>query len=444
MGIAHLERTTTRELAVHGTGTAAPPTPLWLVGEHLAAAALYLLTGAVGLVWIAPDLANGLYLAPRVAGITHLFTLGWLTLTIFGALCQFVPVALGTPIRSARLAHWGFWLLVPGIGAFACGVATAATPILAGGVAVVTIGILLEAGNVAATLARARARDVTWAAIAIALQFLVAVLVFGAALADNLMRGAMAGARIRVLAVHLHLAIVGWALIAIVGVSRRMLPMFLLSHGDDGRWSRRALTLLAAGLPTLAVGLLAALPVVVWVGTLLLAAGVIAFVWQTYRLYRARVRRPLDIGMRFVRAAMPFFLASAVTGPLVLGLGAAHTRLAVAYVVAGLLGGIVLFVTGILYKIIPLLTWTARFGRGMGRGPLPAAADLYSTKVARAQLALHVAGIGVLLSGIAMASPFTARVGTVLFLSAILLFTYQIGRIRWGTPIPSASPLHVS
>ncbi|NJD11513.1 MAG: hypothetical protein FIB01_14130, partial [Gemmatimonadetes bacterium] len=61
----------------------------------------------MGLAGIAPDLAAGLYPLPRVQAITHLFTLGWITLSVQGALYQFLPVALGRGIGSVRSARAG-------------------------------------------------------------------------------------------------------------------------------------------------------------------------------------------------------------------------------------------------------------------------------------------------------------------------------------------------
>jgi len=65
---------------------------------------------------------------------------------------------------------------------------------------------------------RARSRDVTWAAITLALVFLLSTLVLGLVLLHNIHTGFIADSRVRVLATHLHVAIVGWALIMIVGV----------------------------------------------------------------------------------------------------------------------------------------------------------------------------------------------------------------------------------
>ncbi len=123
------------------------------------------------------------------------------------------------------------------------------------GLALITAGIALAMSNIISSLRRAPRRDVTWAAIALAAAFLVSTLALGVVLLHNLHTGFLAGARVRMLAMHLHVAIIGWALIMMVGVSHRLLPMILLAHGADTKWTERALRFLATGIPVLAVGL---------------------------------------------------------------------------------------------------------------------------------------------------------------------------------------------
>ncbi len=418
------------------TGAGRVPAPatgsLALAGRHFAAAMLYLLAGAAGLVWIAPDLAAGLYATPRVAGITHLFTLGWLTTTILGALHQLLPVALGAPHPSERVGHLSFWTFAPGAGLFAAGVATSVTALHHAGVALVAAGVLLAAGNIALTLPRARARDATWAAIALALAFLVSTLGLGVVLLHNLHTGFLAAARLRVLSTHLHVALVGWALIMMVGVAHRLLPMFLLAHGADTRWTARAITFLAAGVVALAAGLLAGVAAAAWLGALLLDAGVACFVWQAVSFHRVRVKKALDVGMRFVAVALGFLVTSALLGPAVLAMGPTHPRLAASYVVTGLLGGIVLFVVGFFYKIVPLLAWTVRYRGRMGQGPVPTVAAMYSTRVAHVQLALMSLGVALLATGIAAGSAHDTRCGALLMAAGVLAFASQIARVALG------------
>ena len=408
---------------------------LRLAGEHFAAATLYLLAGAIGLVWVAPELAAGNYLSPHVAGVTHLFTLGWLTTTIFGALYQLLPVALGASLRWPRLGHASFWTFAPGAGLFACGVAESSTPLHHAGIALVTIGIVLTVTNFAAALPRARNRDVTWAAIALAITFLCSTLVLGVVLLYNVQTGFIAAARVRVLATHLHVAIVGWAFVMIVGVSHRLLPMFLLAHGTRAPWTKRALVLLTAGISLLALGINASFPPVTWLALVLLELGLGCFLYQANSFYRARVRKQVDVGMRFAAAALAFMTAAAVVGPVVLWRGPAATHLATAYVLLALLGGIVLYVVGFFYKIVPLLAWTARYAARMSISRVPTVAEMYSLRIAEAQLALMPTAIAALAVGILFGLPAMTYAGSGLFLIGVLLFVGQTVRVAFCNSI---------
>jgi hypothetical protein len=419
--------------ASFGGGLATPaPGSVRLAGEHFAAGLIYLLAGSAGLVWIAPELSAGMYVMPHVAGITHLFTLGWLTTTILGALYQLLPVALGAPIKSVRAGHASFWTFAPGVGLFAAGVASSSTMLHHAGIALVAIGILLALGNLGASLAATAKHDTTWAGIAIALCFLASTLVLGILLLHNLHTGFLGAARIRVLAAHLHIALVGWVLVMIVGVSFRLLPMFLLAHGADTRWAGRALALLATGVPALAVGLLAGVPLVAWLGLIAMDAGFACFLRQAWAFYRVRIRKRIDIGMRFARAGLGFLCVSAILGPFVLTRGVASPRLATAYVAIGLLGGLVLFVIGFFYKIVPLLAWTVHYRDRMGRSPVPTVADTFSARVATVQLRVMAAALLVLGLGIGTASAHVTRCAAVLYAAGVLLLATQIGRVALG------------
>ncbi|HET7584587.1 MAG TPA: hypothetical protein VFK13_06740 [Gemmatimonadaceae bacterium] len=429
--------------AERATGGAARVTPMAstmpLAAEHFAAGILYLVTGAVALVWVAPEVAHGAFASPHVAGITHLFTLGWLTTTIFGVLSHFMPGAMETPVRSVRWGHAGFWTFAPGAGVFATGVATVSTGLRHAGIALLTIGILLEVSRAVASLLRTPRRDVTWIAVLTALGFLLSTLVLGAVLLHNLQTGFIARARLTVLATHFHVALVGWALIMIVGVSHRLLPMFLLAPGANMRYTPRALALLAGGLPVLATGFITRSSPVTWAGVVLLECGVGHFLWQAYTVFRARVRKKIDVGMWFATTALGFLTVDMVLGPVVLLSGTTSGRIATMYVAVGLLGVIVLYVSGFFYKIAATIAWNARFGRRAGREQVPAVADLYSAQLARVQLAIMAGGVAVLALGIALAAPVVARVGALSFLGGVAVFVTQIRRVAFGR-VPSAKP----
>jgi hypothetical protein len=207
--------------------------------------------------------------------------------------------------------------------------------------------------------------------------------------------------------------------------------MFLLAHGPDTSWTRRSLAALSTGLVVLAAGIAAGRMPVEWAGALLVAGGVGCFLRQAWDFYRAR-RRQIDPGMRFAATALAFLGTSALLGVAVLADGAAHPRLATLYVATGLLGGIVLYVIGFFYKIVPLLAWTAHFRGRMGKPAVPTAAQLYSAWLAHLQLGLMAGGVLILAAGIVAGSVSAARCGGLLFLGGVLVFLAQLGRIASG------------
>ena len=418
-------------LAMEGTPS------LRLPGEHFAAALFFLCAGSIGLIWIAPELAAGLYLSPHVAGVTHCFTLGWLTMTIFGAMYQLLPVALGVSIRSERAGHVSFCAFAPGVALFASGVAFSSVMLRNLGITLIAIGVTCLIANVALSLRKVVDRDVIWGAIVIALSFLTVTFAIGALLAQNLHAGFLGNWRVTVLATHLHIALLGWVLVMIVGISHRLLPMFLLAHGADTRWTFRALALLASGVVVLALGIMAGHSIkpniVPWMGLLLVESGIFCFLRQAWLFFKVRKRPRLDAGLRHAATALIFLAASAALAPVVLAAGSEYRRLDTAYVMLGLLGGLTLYAIGQFYKIVPFLTWMARFREDMGKKRVPTVAQLYSPLVAHIDLALFAIAILGMEIGVIAGITLAVRLAAILFVAGAGLFVSQIARVTFGT-----------
>lgn len=407
-----------------GLAAAGSP-PLRLPGEHFAAALLFWLAGSAGLVWAAPEIARGAFPLPRVAAVTHLFTLGWITTSILGALCQFLPVALGTPIRSTRLAHLSFALHVPGVALFVAGLLTGRHAAMLGGAACFGSGLLLFAGNLAATLRRAPERNLTWWALAAADAYLATTVVLGASLAGNLRWGYLGGERFLALGVHLHVAVAGWVLLVMAGVAHRLLPMFLLSHGATERPGRIAVALLAGGTAIL-VGFHHFLaPWTVWTVAALLGGGLVAFLAQAAAFFRARKKPALDAGLRLAAAGAALLGAALLLAPFWLARGLAAPGLATAYVLALLLG-VSLFVAGHYYKILPFLVWLHRFGPLVGRKQVPRVADLYAARPANAAAALLAMGAAGMVGATLAGSAEAARVAALLYAAGAAVVAVQM------------------
>lgn len=394
-----------------------------LPGEHFVAALVFLVLAALGAVWQAPMLALGGFSAHQVLAVVHLITLGWFTTSIMGALYQFLPVAVGVPIASERVAHASFACYAPGVLAFTMGLATGRPELLLAGVAALVVGATLFVGNAGVTLSRATTRDTLWWSLAWALLFLVVTLILGGALSANLRLAFLGAARPIALGAHLHIALAGWVLLSMIGVSQRLFPMFLLSHGGSDRYARWAVRLTAAGAG--ALSLLHHVPIVGrWLPALLIAGGLVAFLAQAREYYAHRFRKALDVGMRLSAMALAG-LGMTLPFALLTVAGIASPRLQVAYI-ALVLTSVSAFVVAQYYKIVPFLVWNHRFGPLAGTRPLPRVGELYSAQAAWGAVVLYASGSVLLVASAALGITLGVRAGATLFAAGALVTSIQM------------------
>ncbi len=429
---------------MNATTTAPPPAgprglagrnapPFLLPGEHFAAGVVFLLAGAVGLIWVAPEAAMGAYPSSRVVGVTHLFTLGWITLSIWGALYQFLPVALGEPIRWQRLAHVTFGLFVPGLVSFVVGLLWGGSGLLLGGAAAFGAAVLLFVVNLSATLARSGKRDLTWWSLVAAAFYLSLTLILGLTLTGNLRWGYLGVGRWTALGVHMHVALAGWVGMVVIGVAHRLMPMFLLSHGAGERWGKAAGTLVAGGVGWLVAFHHAGPLLAWWVPAALIGAGLASFLVQARRFYATRVKRQLDAGLRTAAAGLGILALGLLLGGVVLATDLAPARLATAYG-AALVLGLTVFVAAHYYKIVPFLVWFHRYGPRVSQGPVPRVSELYSGRAATWAGGLMALGsLGVVL-GVVAGSGGAARTAAVLLAAGAAIELVQMGRLGWKKP----------
>lgn len=421
-----------RSVATPGIApNAAASVPARLPGEHFTAAIVFFVAGALSLVLVAEELAAGAFFAPRVLATVHLFTLGWLMLSIFGALSQFLPVAIGKMLRWTWLAHLTFALQVAGTLAFTSSLYLNDRTLLLVAGGALGSAFTLFAVNLAFTLASSNQRGVTWWALAGANVFLVVTPIYGIVLALNLSSGFLGADRFHFVARHSHVAIVGVVLLVVVGVAHKLLPMFLLSHGAKERaaWTAAALLFSSATLLSMPFGGV----VTAAIAGVLAFAGVVAFVVQAAAYHRHARRKRLDAGMKLAAAGILGLCFSALLAPFALGAGLASVNLLAAYHVL-LLGGLSLFVAGHYFKIVPFLVWNHRFGPLLGKQKVPNVADLYSSTAAHAVAALLIAGWLGLAVSVGLGLAWGVRGAALVFAAGALVETIVIARVAQRRP----------
>ena len=381
--------------------------------------------------------------APETLALVHIIVVGWLSLLMCGALLQFVPVLVARPLAGERLALPALVLITGGVSALIIGLAGLGTAFiaplaLAGGAILLIAGFLTVGAAYAATLFAARPLPLPALFVAVGLAALSAAMLLGGIFAFALSGFTENGSAITLLAgglpLHAVFGLGGWLTFTTMGVSYRLLTMFLLAPELVRRTSRCVWMSGCFGLGAVTGAgflVLAGSP-----GTTLLAvAGLAGFLTvglygaDILAIYRARKRRDIELNSRVSIVAFVALIASAL---LLAGLVATN-RLeegvgALFYLVTfGWLTGLGL---AQLYKIIPFLTWLEFYGPHIGRVHTPRVQDLVVERRALVWFWLFQATVAVATLALLFGQVSLFRLASLGQLVAILALIIQFARAR--------------
>lgn len=414
----------------------------WTMG-YFAAACLFLLVGEALLV-MGYGYPGAAIEAPPTLAVVHLITAGWFGLLMSGALLQFVPVLVAQPLKAGSAALPALIAIVVGeaglvLGFVAMGAgATFAALLLSFGASFLSLGYLTIAGIVGITLAGAWPLALPARFVALGLIALIATLALGATFAlvlSGYLPPSWAGFLPAGLPLHAALGLGGWLTVSAVGVSYKLLPMFLLApDGASGRaravWmvGAAAIALLLTAV-LLSAADLAGSAVALGLALLFSLAGLGLYLIDLLAIYRARRRPKLELNSLASIAAF----AALFVGAIWLAVAAAAGRLAtdIAPIIYLLGFG---WLTGLglakLYKIVPFLTWLECYGPVLGRVPTPRVQDLVREPRARMWFLLFHAGVLIATIALALDQELLFRAAAGLQLGASLALVAEFLRTR--------------
>jgi len=335
------------------------------------------LVGALAVVALAPGDIAGFFYHPRMFAVVHLITLGWITCSIFGATYLVAPFALRTTLDAGAADRW--------IGA---GTIVGVTWIVVqfwtesywGLVAAGLLTFLCFSGmahRVWGSLRSARVPVGVRLLVALAYANLQLAAAAGLLLGVNKSEAFLPGTHFAWVFGHVHLAVVGWAVMMVVGVGYRLLPMFIPAAPVEGRSIVLCAVLLEVGV----LGLAVSLPLsdaAARLFAVLLVTGLIVFFVDVGRML-ANPRRPAaalprpDLGMLHVFQSLVYFVMSVAIGLYLLFSPGWQLGWMMAYGVVGLLGFLGQIVLGMGMRLLPMFAWTSallRHGPSLS-GPPP-------------------------------------------------------------------------
>ena len=342
------------------------------------------------LMFINADAINGFHFQPKLLGLTHIATLGWITMIIFGAMYQLVPVVLQVKLFSEKLAEVQFWIFLVGLTGMVISFFQFDTYLLAIFASLVSLAMLIFIFNITASMIKVKEWNITGTYTAAALFYLLLTVAAGIMMAINLYNPYFKTNHLEYLKLHAHLAFVGWVSMVIMGVSYKLIPMFSLSHGFSLRPAKWVFVFVNAGLILLTVEYhFPERTILLPIGTAFIAIGNLIFLYQVYLIMKNRVRKILDVGLTDTILSFGIMLVATGLGVFLvfekfLKQGDLD-KLVLIYGYLILFGYFSLIIVGQMYKIVPFLVWFHKFSAKVGLEPVPMLKDMFSENVAKVE-----------------------------------------------------------
>lgn len=406
----------------------APDSALPMAYFAFAHASLALAFGAL-VVW--PALPGGFFYHPKMIAIVHLLTIGWISGSILGSFYLVAPLALGVAMPVRRLDWAAFASFAAGavgmvshfwIGTYD-GMAWSAGMVLA---AIARVGWRASRG-----LSRSPVPAAVSTHVRLAFVNIMAAGTLGILIGLDRTRGFLGLSPVAATYTHAHLAAVGWAMMMVVGLAYRLIPMMLPSAMPKGRALWASAVLLEGGLVLLTLALFTGWPLVPAAGAWMLA-GLVTFVFQIARTAVRRLPRPPalprpDWSIRQVHLAFLWLVVACVLGYRLSRAGASPSlTLSWIYGTAGLLGFLAQMIVGMHGRLVPYYAWYRALAARPGERPPFSVHGLSAPRLARAVFVAWTAGVPLLAWGLSAASTPAIRWAAALLLAGLALHAWHL------------------
>lgn len=356
--------------------------PLYkIVTAHYLIAGMFFLALAVMLLFSVGSL-SGHYFQPNILALTHMAALGWGSMIIFGALYQLLPVILETKLYSIKLAWYSlaffvngivllvycFWVFEPGLYMQIAGV-------------LIFTAIVLFNLNVFFTVKHKKQESIFQEFVVTACLWLNLTALLGMLMVFNFQYPFLQKDHLHFLRLHAHMGIAGWFLMLIIGVSAKLVPMFLVSKYQKTQLLSVSYYFInAALLLFLLDGYIYGISNHTYLILLIGVIGVCSYLIYIFRCFQSRIRQEIDLPM--LKSLFSFVLLA--VGILILPFilhyhlknEAFAVNLSMLYGCLIFMGWISMLILGQTFKTLPFMVWVKHYEQLTGKVKTPLPSDL--------------------------------------------------------------------
>jgi len=396
--------------------------PLSVPLRFFLAAPLFGVAAAVLMLVSGPEIFTNRWSLPMFA-LTHLITLGFISMVMIGAMQQLLPVLVGSPVKRPLLISTILHVLIMiGVPLLVAGFLFDQQPLLT--VALLLLGVCFLL-FMAVTLhclftAQSQSDSVTamrLSLISLAIVVLVGVCVGSGHIYDIAMLSGVAWTDI-----HMAWALLGWVGLMFIGVGFQVVPMFQLTPPYQKKimyWLPRAIFGL---LVIFSLSHLIWPDLATWLMILLVFCFAL-FAVVTLALQSQRRRRIPDVTLDYWKLGMASILAAVLLWIIRHLLPdqdlASAMELMIGIIV--LVGVLISLIIGMLYKIVPFLLWFHLQSRLDEYVKLPTMKQMLPDGPARQQLHVHTASLLFLFAAALWPSGWMFYPAALLFAASCLM-----------------------
>nr|WP_294895235.1 hypothetical protein [uncultured Pedobacter sp.] len=382
---------------------------------------------------------TGHYFQPHLLAITHTAALGWGTVIIFGACYQLLPVILETQLYSYKLAWFGlvvfclgllefvysFWIFEPGLH-MQCGSLLLLT------------GILSFTTNIFITAKKIKKPDIYQDFILTSCIWLLVAAILGVLMVFNFRYAFLPQDHLLFLKLHAHAGLGGWFLLLIIGVSAKLLPMFLVSEKMNIGLLKWSYNLINAALLLFFVNTyLFGLNLLTFVIALIAVLGVVCWLVYVYQCFSSRIRAKIDVPMAHTLLSVLLLVIAIFVLPFIifyqLKADVLAVRLTTVYGSLLLLGWISSLILGQTFKTLPFIVWTKRSQYLLGAKTTLLPAKLYDNNILKYQFLSFLLFIASFSVGLALKIKPMVYLGVISFSVTAVLYISNVFIILFRT-----------
>jgi len=345
---------------------------------------------------------------PYIIATIHLITIGFIVMTIIGALQQMLPVIAGAVIPNAnRVSNITFILITLGLCSFTLGfifyekiLFFIAATLLLSGLVYFTITSLIQ-------LIKVKNKSYIVIGMILSLSFFIVSFLIGIDLIianATLNRGVL---HYDFALLHYNYIFFGFLFLLIVAITIQVVPMFWVANAYKNHEQSLIIFISTALLLFYPINLFLDLGLEV-VYKIAFNIIILYFVYLTIQKLRNRKRKLKDITVNFYMTSMIFLPLGSLYW-LAMSFYSLPTNV---FAITLGLGFIVSIINGMIYKIVPFLTWFHLNAKGLF--DIPTMREMIPIKNMQRQYYIHISSVILFILG------FSLNINLIIKLAAIL------------------------